>query len=78
MFCRIYDHQDSGFAFTNVEALLRSMSDEFPSQLEMSVREFLKKQDFSDEFIEQLVRAAMRVNYGQEETIQAFVGALTS
>ena len=73
-FGRIYDHQNAGYAFTTAEKLLQSMSHDFASQLGFSIEHFMQEQGFSDVFIEQFVRAAMRANYGQEEDIQAFVG----
>ena len=72
---RIYSHQDSGYAFTTVEKLLRSMSADFVSQLHLSTEELLKQQGFSNVFVQQLVRSALRTNYGQEEDMQAFVGS---
>ena len=70
----MYDHQDADYSFSTVDGLLRSMS---PTFVDLSRRPFdteMRQHGFSDVFIDQLVRGAMRTNYGQNEDINGFVG----
>ncbi len=71
---RIYDHQTEGKAFTSPQKLLESLSPEMKDLLGLSLEEHLQAQGFSDTFMEQLVLGALRMNYGQDNSIHAFVG----
>jgi len=75
-FMKIYDLQDAGQSFANVTMLLSAINKEFPKLLQMSTTEYLLQMDFSKKLINELVQAAIVVNYGQEVDIQSFVGCI--
>ena len=50
----------------------------FADLMQRSFDDEMRREGFSDVFIDQLVRGAMRTNYGQNEDITGFVGALIS
>lgn len=76
-FLKIYEIQKNGHAYTSVTDLLSSMNPKFVKLLSSSIKEVMKKDGFSDRFIDELVMAAMRTNYGQTTDIPAFVGAVS-
>lgn len=75
-FVKIYDLQDAGQSFDNVTMLLSAMNKEFPKLLQMSTTEYLSQINLSKKLINELVQAAIVVNYGQEVDIQSFVGCI--
>ncbi|CAH1785351.1 unnamed protein product, partial [Owenia fusiformis] len=72
-FSSIYDHQIAGHAFTSVEKLLESMSQDMRDLLYVSAEKKFKEEGFSERFINELALGALRNNYGQSTDIQAFV-----
>ena len=74
IFYRIYAEQDAGHAFTTIDRLLAAMSPKFVDASKESIKDHLTKRFYSEEFIDKLVMAGMRVNYGQTNDIHAFVG----
>ncbi|XP_071555111.1 prenylcysteine oxidase 1 [Temnothorax nylanderi] len=77
-FTKIYDLQDAGHSFTNIEALLSAMNKDFPKLLHMSTKEYFLRMDYSEKLINELVESATVVNYGQDVTdIQSFVGSIS-
>ncbi|ELT89696.1 hypothetical protein CAPTEDRAFT_193688 [Capitella teleta] len=76
-FSKIYEHQENGYSFTTVEKLLSSMNPSFLDKMKHSTYEEFKEHGYSNSFIEQLVRGGLRSNYGQNDDIQAFVGAVS-
>lgn len=72
--CRVYHHLEDGIAFSTVEGLLESMDAGFVDLTKKTIREVLKEDGFSDLFIDELVTAGMRVNYGQGADVHGFVG----
>ncbi|KAK7098695.1 prenylcysteine oxidase 1-like [Littorina saxatilis] len=76
-FERIYDYQNQGMAFTNVEDLLRSMDESFINYTRINCRTMFKDAGFSDKFIDELVMGGLRENYGQTTDAHGFVGAVS-
>jgi hypothetical protein len=50
------------------------MNPEFVKYLSSSIKDVMKKEGFSDRFIDELVMGAMRTNYGQTTDVHGFVG----
>ncbi|EZA53918.1 hypothetical protein DMN91_010425 [Ooceraea biroi] len=73
-FVKIYELQDAGKSFANVSALLSAMNEEFPKLLQISIKDQLLQAGFTTRLIDEMVQAAIVVNYGQETDIQSFVG----
>ena len=76
-FVKIYDLQDAGQSFANVTALLSAMNKDFPKLLKTSTKEYLLHKGCTEKMINELVQAAIVVNYGQEVDIQSFVGSIS-
>jgi predicted translin family RNA/ssDNA-binding protein len=72
-FGKIYDLQDAGKSFTNISALLSAMNKEFPKLLQISITDQFLQTGFTKKLIDELVEAAIVINYGQETNIQSFV-----
>lgn len=76
-FERIYDLQESGKSFLNVTALLAAMNENFPKMLQTSMKAHFLEQGYSETFIEELMKATVIVNYGQDTNIHSFVGCVS-
>ncbi|KAM4677575.1 prenylcysteine oxidase 1 [Discoglossus pictus] len=77
-FMRIYRYQSSDYSFSSTESLIHALGGhDFTEKLNMTVDEALQKAGFSQRFIDEIVTAAMRVNYGQEVKINGFVGGVS-
>ncbi|XP_046546131.1 prenylcysteine oxidase-like isoform X2 [Haliotis rubra] len=76
-FTRIYKVQNEGIAFTTVEDMLQAMDPEFVRYTHTTIMDLMKEQGFSDIFIQEMVHAIMRNNYGQSVAMPAFVGAVS-
>ncbi|XP_078406711.1 prenylcysteine oxidase 1-like [Cetorhinus maximus] len=77
-FMRIYKYQSHGYAFSTVEEMLQSLGGErFINMTRRPVAETLQELGISQRFIDEIVAAITRVNYGQSATIPAFVGAVS-
>lgn len=50
------------------------MNPTFVKYLSSSIKDVMKKEGFSDRFIDELVMGAMRTNYGQTTAVPGFVG----
>ena len=74
LFCRLYEIQADGHAFSAVEDLLHAMDPYLVDWTKKSIKELLKEEGFHDRFIDEFVMGAMRVNYGQTTDIQGLVG----
>lgn len=77
-FMRIYKYQAHGYAFSSVEELLHSLGG--PAFLNLTRRplaESLLELGVSQRFIDEVIAPVMRVNYGQNVSIPAFVGAVS-
>ena len=72
--CRIYDIQNDGMAFSNLENLLFAMGEEFVNYTRVSGMARFKEIGFSDAFINQLLRGSMKNNYGQDIDVHALSG----
>ncbi|XP_032806540.1 prenylcysteine oxidase 1 [Petromyzon marinus] len=76
-FLRIYKYQSHGFAFSTNEDLLLALGGEaFIELTKHSLEEVLGERGVSQRFLQELVGAAIRTNYGQSPNIAAFVGAV--
>ncbi|XP_078267715.1 prenylcysteine oxidase 1-like isoform X1 [Rhinoraja longicauda] len=76
-FMRIYKYQAHGYAFSSVEEMLQSLGGErFINLTQRSVAETLQELGISQRFVDEIVIAVTRVNYGQSASIPAFVGAV--
>ncbi|XP_060791877.1 prenylcysteine oxidase-like isoform X3 [Neoarius graeffei] len=74
-FMRIYKYQAHGYAFSSVEELLNSLGGSgFLNMTRRSLSESLLELGVSQRFIDDIVAPIMRVNYGQNVSMPAFVG----
>lgn len=72
---RIYKYQGHGYAFSSVEELLHSLGGSgFLNMTHRSLSESLLELGVSQRFIDEVIAPVMRVNYGQNISIPAFVG----
>lgn len=77
-FMRIYKYQAHGYAFSSVEGLLHSLGGSgFINMTRRSLSESLLELGVSQRFIDEVIAPVMRVNYGQNVSIPAFVGAVS-
>ncbi|XP_030649730.1 prenylcysteine oxidase-like [Chanos chanos] len=77
-FMRIYKYQAHGYAFSSVEELLNSLGGSgFLNMTRRSLSESLLELGVSQRFIDEVISPIMRVNYGQNISIPAFVGAVS-
>ncbi|XP_063978016.1 prenylcysteine oxidase 1-like [Diachasmimorpha longicaudata] len=76
-FDKIYELQNDRRGFVNVTELLAAMNPNFPKMLQISMKDQLKNLGYSDRFIDELVKATLVVNYGQETDVQSFVGCVS-
>ncbi|RXM95323.1 Prenylcysteine oxidase-like [Acipenser ruthenus] len=77
-FMRIYKYQAHGYAFSTVDELLHSLGGSlFINMTRNSVSESLLELGVSQRFIDEVIAAVTRVNYGQSVSIPAFVGAVS-
>ncbi|XP_026879269.2 prenylcysteine oxidase-like [Electrophorus electricus] len=77
-FMRIYKYQAHGYAFSSVEELLLSLGGSgFLNMTRRSLSESLLELGVSQRFIDEVIAPIMRVNYGQNISIPAFVGAVS-
>lgn len=76
-FAKIYELQDNGASFTNVIELLKAMNPEFPKLLHISIKDHLLDMGYSEKVIDELVRATLLVNYGQNTDVHSFVGCVS-
>ncbi|KAL4225246.1 Prenylcysteine oxidase 1 [Mactra antiquata] len=74
---RLYEFQREGHAFSTVEDLMNAMDPALVEYSKKSIKTLLKEEGFSDQFIDEFVMGAMRVNYGQTNDIQGLVGAIS-
>ncbi|XP_062582100.1 prenylcysteine oxidase 1-like [Saccostrea cucullata] len=75
-FMRIYDIQRAGHAYTTVPDLIGAMDQAFVSYMKKSIKFVMKTAGFGDAFIDEMVMAALRTNYGQNTEVPGFVGAV--
>ncbi len=72
---RIYKYQAHGYAFSSVEELLHSLGGSgFINMTRRSLSESLLELGVSQRFLDEVIAPIMRVNYGQNISIPAFVG----
>ncbi|XP_062867520.1 prenylcysteine oxidase-like [Trichomycterus rosablanca] len=77
-FMRIYKYQAHGYAFTSVDELLHSLGGSgFLNMTRRSLSDYLLELGVSQRFIDEVVAPVMWVNYGQNVSIPAFVGAVS-
>ncbi|XP_026552152.1 prenylcysteine oxidase-like [Pseudonaja textilis] len=76
-FMRIYKYQAHGYAFSHLEELLRSLGgDTFVNMTQRSVVESLLEVGVTQRFIDDVIMAILRANYGQSVLVPAFAGAM--
>lgn len=74
---RIYKYQAHGYAFSSVEELLSSLGGSgFHNMTQRPLSESLLELGVSQRFIDEVIAPIMRVNYGQNVSIPAFVGKI--
>ncbi|CAF1404670.1 unnamed protein product [Adineta steineri] len=77
-FIRIYDYQDNGRIFNNVEEFLQMLDEDFSKATRTSFRKYLFEHGFSKRFIDEIGQLATLVNYDQSvDTINAFPGLVS-
>uniref|UniRef100_A0A3B4V9G3 Prenylcysteine oxidase 1 like n=1 Tax=Seriola dumerili TaxID=41447 RepID=A0A3B4V9G3_SERDU len=74
-FMRIYKYQAHGYAFSSVEELLDSLGGSgFINMTRRPLSDSLLELGVSQRFIDEVIAPVMRVNYGQNVSIPAFIG----
>ncbi|XP_060942417.1 prenylcysteine oxidase-like [Limanda limanda] len=77
-FMRIYKYQAHGYAFSSVEELLDSLGGSgFINMTRRPLSDSLLELGVSQRFIDDVIAPVMRVNYGQNVSIPAFIGAVS-
>lgn len=75
---RIYKYQAHGYAFSSVEELLDSLGGSgFINMTRRPLSDSLLELGVSQRFIDEVIAPVMRINYGQNVSIPAFVGQLS-
>ena len=75
---RIYKYQAHGYAFSSVEELLDSLGGSgFINMTRSPLSDSLLELGVSQRFIDEVIAPVMRINYGQNVSIPAFVGQLS-
>lgn len=75
-FSRIYSAQEKGFSYSTVSGLLKQMHPVLWNLTQETLLSYMKREGFSDLFIEEIVQAVTLVNYGQTVNMSAFAGAV--
>ena len=74
-FSNIYTLQEDGQAFETVPQMLRAMGgEEFYGYTQKTTRQTLQKLGIKARLVDELVTAVMRINYGQDVTLNGFAG----
>ena len=74
-FSNIYKLQENQEAFQNVPEMLKAMGGkEFFEYTQQTTRQTLEKIGLKSRLIDELVTAVMRINYGQDVTLNGFAG----
>lgn len=76
-FMKIYKLQDAGMSFANITTLLSAIYEEFPKRLQMSMKDRFLQMGYSKKVIDELIKTAIVVNYGQDTDVQSFVGCVS-
>ncbi|KAG9488910.1 prenylcysteine oxidase 1 [Eleutherodactylus coqui] len=77
-FMRIYRYQTFDYSFSSTGSLLHAMGgNDFTTKINVTIDEAMQTAGFSERFINDIVVAAMRVNYGQGVKVNGFVGAVS-
>ncbi|XP_077979266.1 prenylcysteine oxidase 1-like [Glandiceps talaboti] len=78
-YSRIYDIQaNHGIAYSSVEGILKAMGgEEYVDYTKVHLAQLLKDEGYGDEFINEMVSIATRVNYGQSANMSAFAGMVS-
>lgn len=76
-FGKIYDLQDAGISFANVTGLLTALNGDFPNLLQTPIKKHLLSLGYREPLIDDLVKATLVVNYGQDTDVQSFVGCVS-
>ena len=78
-FCRIYKLQDEGKTFKTVPEMLQAMGgDRFVSLIGVSTEEYFTQQlQLSKRIVNELICAALKVNYGQDNKVDAFTALVS-
>ncbi|NXA75546.1 PCYOX oxidase, partial [Thryothorus ludovicianus] len=77
-FMRIYRYQMHDYAFSSYERLFHALGgNDYTQLLNQTIEEAMQKAGFSQKFINEVVCPAMRGNYGQGVSTNAFVGAVS-
>ena len=72
-FCTIYNLQDGGKAYANVEDMLAAMGGEqMKDMMKTPASEYLKKLRWNEKLINEIITGALRNNYGQGTSVNAF------
>lgn len=72
---RIYQYQQYGYSFSNVDRLLHAMGgDSFLTLMNQTLEETMIGEGFSQIFLNDIVAPITRANYGQSVRIHGFVG----
>ena len=77
-FSNIYDLQEKEQAFNTVPEMLRALGGEkFYEYTQQTTRQALENIGLNQLLIDELVTVVMRINYGQDVTLNGFAGMLS-
>lgn len=76
-FDRIYDWQESMKTFDDMKSLISAMSPTFVEYLNKTSREGFLEHNINEKFIDEIVMASTKCNYGQGTDIHQFVGSVS-
>lgn len=72
---RIYDFQDAGQSYTDIEGIMAAMGgEEFEGWLTKPISVILRDMGLSERFVQEFAAIATRANYGQNPNMMGFAG----
>ncbi|XP_011501304.1 PREDICTED: prenylcysteine oxidase-like [Ceratosolen solmsi marchali] len=76
-FDNIYNLQEQGIGYENVTALISAMNENLINLMQVSIKDHLQSLGYGEQLINELVKATLVVNYGQDTNVQAFVACVS-
>ncbi|XP_076162493.1 prenylcysteine oxidase 1-like [Ptiloglossa arizonensis] len=76
-FAKIYSLQDAGKSFENITSFLTVMNAEYPKLLQVSIKKHLLNIGYSEKIIDEIVKASLVVNYGQDTNVHSFIACVS-
>lgn len=76
-FDRIYEWQEMSKAFADMKSMIAAMSPTFIDYLNKTTKQGFMEQGLNERFVNEIVRASTKCNYGQNINIHQFVGSVS-